>query len=107
MNRILIINGKIIGGQTGGDDIPELMETRLDVLKQNALNAGFKEDEIEVKWVTDAEWAVIQTDTMKPTPEQIAATQEKQILKTGETSAFDAATTIEELKAAIKPLLGI
>ena len=74
MNRILIINGKIIGGQTGGDDIPELMETRLDVLKQNALNAGFKEDEIEVKWVTDAEWAVIQTDTMKPTPEQIAAT---------------------------------
>ncbi|MDP1575945.1 MAG: FAD-dependent oxidoreductase, partial [Cypionkella sp.] len=45
-----------------GDDKPDLMEMRLDTLKQNALNAGYKEDEIEVKWVTDEEWAAIQAD---------------------------------------------
>ena len=40
---------------------------RLDTLKQNALNAGYKEEEIDVKWVTDAEWAVIQ-EANKPVP---------------------------------------
>ncbi len=45
--------------QSGGDDIPELMEMRLNTLLQNALNAGYKEDEIEVKWVTKEEWEVI------------------------------------------------
>lgn len=35
-------------------------EAHLNTLKQNALNAGHKENEIEVKWVTDEEWATIQ-----------------------------------------------
>ncbi len=34
-----------------------------------------------------------------------ASSQEKQILKTDAMTAFDSATTVEELKAAIRPLL--
>ena len=61
MNRICLTkDGKLIEMQSGGDDRPDLIEMRLNTLKQNALNAGYKEDEIEVKWVTDEEWAVIQ-----------------------------------------------
>lgn len=36
-------------------------------LIQNALNAGYTEDQIEVKWVTDAEWAEIE-EANKPVP---------------------------------------
>jgi len=64
--------GKLIEMQSGGDDRPELMEMRLNTLKQNAINAGYKEDEIEVKWVADKEWLVMQEELNKPTPEQIA-----------------------------------
>jgi len=63
--------GKLIESQSGGDDIPKLMEARLDTLKQNALNAGYKEKDIEVKYVTDAEFAAIMDLTTAPTPEQI------------------------------------
>jgi len=79
--------GKLIESQSGGEsdrsfadvcneenkatflaecDVLEAM--RLNTLKQNALNAGYKEDEIEVKWVTDEEWAAIQEASK--TPEQ-------------------------------------
>jgi hypothetical protein len=78
MNRVCLTkDGKLIEMQGGGDDRSDLMEMRLNTLKQNALNAGYKEDEIEVKWVTDEEWAAIQADLNKPTPEQIekAATE--------------------------------
>ena len=71
--------GKLIESQSGGDDRADLKEMRLNTLKQNALNAGYKEDEIDVKWVTDKEWAVIQDDLKKPTPEQVAE-REKEIL---------------------------
>ena len=71
--------GKLIEMQGGGDDREDLMEMRLNTLKQNALNAGYKEDEIDVKWVTDEEWAGIMADLNKPTPEQIAE-QEKETL---------------------------
>jgi len=61
MNRVCLTkDGKLIEMQSGGDDNPDLMEMRLNTLKQNAFNAGYKEDEIEVKWVTEAEWAAIQ-----------------------------------------------
>jgi hypothetical protein len=61
MNRVCLTkDGKLIEMQSGGDDREDLMETRLNTLKQNALNAGYKEDEIEVKWATDEEWAAIQ-----------------------------------------------
>lgn len=56
-------------------------EAHLDTLKQNALNAGYKEGEIEVKWVTDAEWAVIQADLNKPTTEQIAGAEKETLIQ--------------------------
>lgn len=80
MNRVCLTKeGKLIEMQGGGDDRPDLMEMRLDTLRQNALNAGYSEDEIEVKWVTDEEWAAIQADLNKPTPEQLAE-REKEIM---------------------------
>jgi hypothetical protein len=67
MNRICLTkDGKLIEMQSGGDDREDLMEMRLNTLKQNALNVGYKEDEIEVKWVTDEEWAVIQEAQKDP-----------------------------------------
>lgn len=67
MNRVcLTTGGKLIEMQSGGDDRPDLMEMRLDTLRQNALNAGYTEDQIEVKWVTDAEWAIIQEAQKDP-----------------------------------------
>jgi hypothetical protein len=86
------ITGKLVEAQGGGrvdrlsqeefqheDDFSkylascnDLEATRLNTLKQNALNAGYTEDEIEVKWVTDEEWARIQVELNKPTPEQKA-----------------------------------
>ena len=59
--------GKLIESQSGGDDILELTEARLDTLKQNALNAGYLEADIEVKFVTDIEFEVIM-EAMKPIP---------------------------------------
>lgn len=72
MNRVCLTkDGKLIEMQSGGDDRSDLMEMRLSTLKQNAFNAGYKEDEIEVKWVTNAEWVVMQADLNRPTPDQI------------------------------------
>jgi len=48
-------------------DCDNLEAMRLDTLRQNALNAGYKEDEIEVKWIDEAEWATIQ-EANKPKP---------------------------------------
>ena len=69
MNRICILKAtkRILEMQSGGDDRPDLMEMRLNTLKQNALNAGHLEADIEAKWVTDEEWAVIQ-EANKPIP---------------------------------------
>lgn len=59
---------RIIEMQGGEDDRPDLSEMRLNTLKQNAINAGYIEDEIDVKWVTDEEWAAIQ-EANKPVPD--------------------------------------
>jgi hypothetical protein len=61
MNRVCTekATGKLIEMQSGGDDRADLMGIRLNTLKQNALNAGYSEDDIDVKWVTDEELAVI------------------------------------------------
>jgi len=68
MNRVCLTkDGKLIEMQSGGDDNPELMDMRLNTLKQNALNGGYKEDEIDVKWVSDDEWVAIQ-EANKPVP---------------------------------------
>lgn len=101
MNRVCIekATGKLIEMQSGGTverrpqvtnetkekyqeylaECNALEAMRLDTLKQNALNAGYGEKDIEVKWVTDEEWAVIEAELNQPTPEQIAE-QEKETL---------------------------
>jgi hypothetical protein len=82
MNRICLTkDGKLIEMQSGGDDRPDLMEMRLNTLKQNALNAGYTEDQIEVKWVTDEEWASIAADLSKPTQEQIAEAEKESLIQ--------------------------
>lgn len=83
MNRICIekITQRLIEMQGGGDDYKELMEMRLDTLRQNALNAGYEEDEIEVKWVDEVEWQAIQSELKKPVPEQIAEREQEALIQ--------------------------
>lgn len=82
MNRVCLTkDGKLIEMQGGGDDRPDLMGMRLDTLKQNALNAGYKEAEIEVKWVTDAEWEHIQVEINKPTTEQLVKIEKENLIQ--------------------------
>jgi len=70
MHRISIIKatGKIIEMQSGGYENATLRDTRLATLTTNALNAGYTADQIEVKWVTDEEYAALTA----PTAEEIA-----------------------------------
>jgi len=69
--RICIVKAtkQIIEMQGGEDDRPDLSEMRLNTLKQNALNAGHAEADIEVKWVTEAEYAAAKLED----PVEIAA----------------------------------
>ena len=73
--------GKVIESQSGGEvdrrdigpneesyeyqeylmECTELEAMRLDTLKQNALNAGYQEDEIEVFWEEDANFEIRMT----------------------------------------------
>jgi cobalamin biosynthesis protein CbiD len=64
MNRICINKktGELIEMQSGGwTENKELANARLNTLKQNALNAGYAEKDIEVKWATPEE-----TEAAKP-----------------------------------------
>lgn len=72
--------GKLIEMQSGGrSDDKELEAMRLNTLKQNAFNAGYAEDEIEVKWVTDEEWAVIEAEINKPDLKAVALSALREI----------------------------
>ena len=58
--------GKLLEAQGSGETHPnpkidnkEYAQMNLETLKQNAINAGYKEEDIEVKFVTDAEYQVI------------------------------------------------
>jgi len=68
MNRVCILKstGKLIEMQSGGDDREDLKDMRLNTLKQNALNAGLKEADIEVKWVDDADLADLMEASKPP-----------------------------------------
>jgi hypothetical protein len=64
MNRICInkTTNELIEMQSGGwTENKELANARLNTLKQNALNAGYAEKDIEVKWATPEE-----TEAAKP-----------------------------------------
>jgi len=90
MNRVCLTKaGELISMQSGGkvDCLPReheqfktdedykkylagcdaLEAMRLNTVRQNALNAGYAEADIEVKWVTDEEWAEIQ-EANRPIP---------------------------------------
>jgi hypothetical protein len=75
MNRIALekATGKIIEIQGGGyvlelgsnisekeksDKLKTYQDSNLDTLKKNALSSGYKEKDIEVKWITDEETKV-------------------------------------------------
>lgn len=73
------VSGKEYAKYLAECDATEAM--RLNTLKQNALNAGYKEDEIEVKWVTDEEWAAIEATLNQPTPEQIAEKEREALIQ--------------------------
>lgn len=71
MFRVCILKstGKMIESQEGGDDAnnKDLTAARLGTLTRNALNAGYKETDIEAKWVTGAEYK----ELTAPTAEEI------------------------------------
>lgn len=76
--------GKLIESQSDGEAHPnpkiddkEYALMNLDTLRQNAINAGYAEADIEVKYVTDAEFQVIMDAIPKPEPttEQINETK--------------------------------
>jgi hypothetical protein len=82
MNRACITkDGKLIEMQSGGDDRPDLMDARLETLKQNALNAGYKEEDIEVKWISNEELQPLIVDLNQPTPEEIAAQETEALIQ--------------------------
>jgi len=60
------LTGKMIESQGGGEthldpkiDDVVYAEANLETLRQNAINAGHLEEDVEVKYVTDAEFAAI------------------------------------------------
>ena len=88
MKRVSIerATGKIIEMQFGGDDATvKLKAARLATLTTNALNAGYTADQIEVKWVTDEEYAAL----IAPTAEEVAAQMKQQAIS-GIQSILDA-----------------
>ena len=68
--------GKVIEMQSGGYEDEALRDARLATLTTNALNAGYTADQIEVKWVTDAEYAALTA----PTAEEVAAQMKQQAI---------------------------
>jgi len=101
MNRISILKAtkKILEMQGGGivDRLPReneqfktdkdyqiylakcdaLEAMRLDTLKKNAINAGYKEGDIEVKWVTEAEYEAAKAVD----PNEISRIAEQEVAK--------------------------
>ncbi len=81
--------GKLIEMQSGGNILPPMKDVldekgdltqygiqrlisykadNLETLRRNAINAGYKEDELDVKWVSDEEWKnVLEANKPKPT----------------------------------------
>ncbi len=83
MYRICIekSTGKLIEMQSGGYENPdskvnqgEYQKMNLETLMKNAINVGYKAEEIEVKFVTEEEWAKIgEANRPKPTYRQLRA----------------------------------
>jgi cobalamin biosynthesis protein CbiD len=98
MNRICINKktGELIEMQSGGwTENKELADARLNTLKQNALNAGYAEKDIEVKWATPEE-----TEAAKPKvePDQTEALIRQEIRQL----AIDSLKSKGKLKETVK-----
>ena len=63
MKRVCInkATGLLIEMQSDGESSPDLMEMRLNTLLQNAINAGYAPEDIEVRWAADDEDIPIMT----------------------------------------------
>lgn len=84
------LNGILIESQSNGETHPdpkvdnvEYAQANLDILKQNAINAGYNEEDIEVKFVTDEEFALIPTKTQAEldAEEVVAVKAKKKVAK--------------------------
>ncbi len=74
--------GKLIEMQSGGRSTDKkLEERRLKTLQENAINAGYKAEHVEIKWISDQEWRAIQAALIKPTPEQIAESERELLIQ--------------------------
>jgi len=88
------LTGKMIESQSGGETHPDpqiddgvYAEANLETLRQNAINAGHSEKDIEVKFVTQEEYeTLLEASNPVPTPEQLYEEQVtlkgKEILRT-------------------------
>ena len=73
------LTGKMIESQSGGETHPDpkindkaYAEMNLETLRQNAINAGYVEKDIEVKFVTQAEYeTLLEASKPEPTEEQL------------------------------------
>lgn len=73
------LTGKMIEAQSGGETHPnseiddeEYAQMNLDVLLQNAINMGYKEKDVEVRFVTDEEFEILkEISEPEPTEEQL------------------------------------
>ena len=84
MIAVALINGTKVHEMLGCGERSDLMEMRLNTLKQNALNAGYLEADIEVKWVTDAEYqSIIDND-----PDTIEAKAAREALQAAKQQAL-------------------
>lgn len=77
--------GKLIEYQSGNvNDLmadgtlppEEIKENRLNSLKQNAINAGYPADDIEVKEITPQEWEKIKYEQMTKPAQELARQRE-------------------------------
>jgi|GEM_PF-5764048 len=50
-------------------------------LIDNAIGWGYDEKDIEVKWITAEEWAVMQEELTRPTPEQLAEQERETMIR--------------------------
>ena len=75
------LTGKMIEGQSGGESHPDqkiddkvYAEANLETLRQNAINQGYLEKDIEVKFVTPEEYEALMKAS-KPVPTESELTE--------------------------------
>lgn len=90
--------GKLIEAQSGGSKL-----LHLGTLLQNAIGAGYKKEDVEVKYITKAEFEAIM-EAKKPVPVPVDVFDRCKV--DAETVAeLDNATTIPQLKSVLKKML--